>query len=95
MMTNNKKIENKESKDNDKDKDKDNDKDKLLLPSEEAEIWTLISSDFSTLRAPTLQINQEEQNDDDQYDVNKEDESHNDDNNVYLYHLTNVLPGLI
>ena len=67
---------------------------------DESDIWTLISSDFSTLRAPSLHIDDNDQEelfasvDSQKLDCNQElnDE---DDKNAYLYHLTNVLPGLV
>ena len=80
-------------------KESNNNQDKQ---SDESEIWTLISSDFSDLKAPSLQSIHELDN---EYNINEQqddrrhiDEDHDDndgDGNMYLYHLTNVLPGVL
>ena len=91
-------------KDEDEDEDEDDDLNINEVQScvrkekDESEIWTLISSDFSTLRAPTLNIADEEEDelfvsDQQQMDSNNQDNDKN--KNSYMYHLTNVLPGLV
>jgi len=71
----------------------------------ESEIWTLVSSDFSSLRAPTVDAdnidgfdtsNPENEAPDDNDSDDEASSLHTaKDNHVYLYHLTNVLPGMI
>jgi len=62
----------------------------------ERDIWTLISSDFSTLTAPKLDVEQllsvaaQET-----LCSDKKKGRHSKDSNAYLYHLVHVLPGLI
>eukprot|EP01084_Bolivina_argentea_P300793 518744_1 len=58
----------------------------------EKDIWTLVSSDFSTLKSPAFKIQ-----DDDQYNQTKDNEiiDQVDDKNIYMYHLTHVLPGML
>ena len=65
-------------------------------------IWKLISSDFSTLKAPSLRFeddyNDEQTDDfDEEAEKNKltKEEAESNDEKMYLYHLTNVFPGLI